>query len=117
MNFPPNECQSFYLAAASSEHFFIFNNFRYTCRLLQLVLFSKCMMMAALEEDDDYLEAEDELLNDIVSFSPDVQQAIDQVSKTDGRKGLPRAIFVNVDKLQMAGVCCGLAKINCCTMV
>ena len=44
------------------------------------------MMMAALEEDDDYLEAEDELLNDIVSFSPDVQQAIDQVRKTDGRK-------------------------------
>ena len=75
------------------------------------------MMMAALEEDDDYLEAEDELLNDIVSFSPDVQQAIDQVRKTDGRKRLPMATFVNVDKLQMAGVCCGLAKINCCTMV
>ena len=55
-------------------------------------------MMAALEEDDDYLEAEDELLNDIVSFSPDVQQAIDQVRKTDVRKRLPRAIFVNVDK-------------------
>ena len=77
------------------------------------------MMMAALEEDDDYLEAEDELLNDIVSFSPDVQQAIDQVRKTNGRKRLPRAraTFVNVDKLQMAGVCCGLAKINCCIMV
>lgn len=35
--------------------------------------------MAALEEDDDYLEAEDEHLNVMVSFSKDVQEAIDQV--------------------------------------
>lgn len=35
--------------------------------------------MAAVDEDDDYLEAEDERLNEIVSFSPDVQEAIDQV--------------------------------------
>ena len=34
--------------------------------------------MATFEEDDDYLEAEDDL-NDIVSFSSDVQEAIDQV--------------------------------------
>lgn len=35
--------------------------------------------MTTFEEDDDYLEAEDEHLNDIVSFPADVQEAIDQV--------------------------------------
>lgn len=37
--------------------------------------------MATFDEEEDYLEAEDEHLNDIVSFSSDVQFAIDQVRK------------------------------------
>lgn len=38
--------------------------------------------MAAIEDDEDYLEAEDEYLNKLAVFAPDVQEAIDQVSHT-----------------------------------
>ena len=43
--------------------------------------------MTTFDEDDDYLEAEDEHLNDIVSFPPAVQETIDQVDnkKISGR--------------------------------
>ncbi|XP_067931939.1 vacuolar protein sorting-associated protein 53 homolog [Watersipora subatra] len=45
--------------------------------------------MATFDEDDDYLEAEDEHLSDIVSFSPNVQEAIDQVLTSDDPLDIP----------------------------
>ena len=42
--------------------------------------------MTTFDEDDDYLEAEDEHLNDIVSFPPAVQETIDQVEDNNNNK-------------------------------
>lgn len=47
--------------------------------------------MATLDDEDDYLEAEYEHLNDVVVFPPDVQEAIDKVSS---RRGLGRCLVL-----------------------